>query len=155
MRWRNRDLDSSINYAQQGHPAKSRTSHNQWRALERVRERDHGRPSDSLLIGDSGTKYTYFVWELPASFDANQDGNYIYCRLNSKNHWEPIYIGQGDLKDRTEKHHQAICIKGKGATHIHAHLNANEAARRAEERDLLLNYTNAYQPIGCNEKEGG
>jgi hypothetical protein len=105
--------------------------------------------------GASGREYKYYIWELPANFDPNQDGNYIYSRLNENNRWVPIYIGQGDLKDRTDNHHQATCIKRKGAAHIHVHLNAREQDRLAEERDLLANYTNAYQPNGCNEREGG
>jgi len=66
-----------------------------------------------------------------------------------------IYIGQGDLKDRVENHHQAACIERKGATHIHVHLNGRHADWVAEEQDLLANYSNAYQPTGCNEKKGG
>ena len=105
--------------------------------------------------GASGNQYMYHIWELPAHFNPKQDGNYIYSKLNERNLWVPIYIGQGDLKDRTENHHQAICIKRKGATHIHVHLNAKEKDRTAEETDLLANYTNAYQPSGCNERVGG
>jgi len=105
--------------------------------------------------GASGTKYTYYVSALPASFNPNQNGNYIYSKLNENSRWIPVYIGQGDLKDRTENHHQVACIKRKDATHIHVHLNSQEESRLAEEKDLLANYTNAYQPTGCNEKEGG
>jgi hypothetical protein len=104
--------------------------------------------------GASGKKYKYFIWDLPANFDENQNGNYIYCRLNN-NMWVPIYIGQGDLKERADNHHQAECIKSKGATHIHVHLNEKEEDRLNEEKDLLSNYTNAYKPSGCNIKIGG
>ncbi|MFH2103560.1 MAG: hypothetical protein ABIJ39_09445 [Chloroflexota bacterium] len=105
-------------------------------------------------IGASGKSYSYIVWPLPANFNPNQNGNYIYTKFVN-NQWIPIYIGQGDLKDRTENHHKAACIRNKGATHIHVHLNALEANRLAEERDLLAKYTNAYEPSGCNEKTGG
>lgn len=101
--------------------------------------------------GASGKGYRFEVFELPFNFSPSQDGNYIYSRLNQSKRWVPIYIGQGDLKERTENHHQAACIRRKGATHIHAHLNSNQAARLAEERDLLANYKNAFQPHGCNE----
>lgn len=106
-------------------------------------------------IGASGTKYKYHIWDLPVDFKPNQDGNYIYSKRNENNKWVPIYIGQGDLKDRVENHHQAACIKRKGATHIHVHLNSKKEDRIKEEKDLLANYNNAYQPTGCNEKEGG
>ncbi len=72
------------------------------------------------------------------------------------NKWIPIYIGEGDLQTRiSDSHHKANCIKEKGATHVHVHLNANEQMRLNEEQDLLANFTNAYMPVGCNEKEGG
>jgi hypothetical protein len=70
--------------------------------------------------------------------------------------WIPIYIGEGDLGDRvSENHHKSNCIKVRGATHVHVHLNPVESDRKVEETDLLANYLNAYMPIGCNEKEGG
>jgi hypothetical protein len=106
--------------------------------------------------GESGAAYSYFIHELPVSFNANQNGNYIYARKNDKGRWVPIYIGQGDLSERIgDDHHQAGCIERKGATHVHVHLNAKQGDRTSEESDLLANYTNAYKPNGCNEKEGG
>ena len=103
--------------------------------------------------GGSGTNYTYHIHSLPVTFDPNQDGNYIYSRKNDQGKWLPIYIGQGDLADRvSDNHHQAACIKRKGATHVHVHLNAKEQDRKAEEADLLAQYTNAYKPNGCNEQ---
>ena len=107
-------------------------------------------------VGDSGTEYSYFIHALPVSFDPNQNGNYIFSKKNSNGKWVPIYIGEGDLADRVnDNHHQAACINRKGATHVHVHLNASKANRKAEEEDLLAHYTNAYAPSGCNEKEGG
>jgi len=108
-----------------------------------------------VWTGASGKTYTYYIWNLPTSFKENQDGNYIYSKKNSEGKWVPIYIGQGDLKDRTENHHQAACISEKGATHIHVHLNAKEQDRLNEEEDLLANHSNAYKPTGCNERKGG
>jgi len=62
-----------------------------------------------------------------------------------------------DLGDRTNinNHHQSRCLKSKGATHVHVHLNAREADRIAEEQDLLAGNPESYQPTGCNEKTGG
>ncbi len=106
--------------------------------------------------GQSGRGYNYFIYELSVNFDPNQDGNYIFSKKNDRGLWVPIYIGEGDLADRvSDDHHQADGIKRKGATHVHAHLNAREEDRLAEEEDLLANYTNAYRPYGCNEKVGG
>ncbi len=106
--------------------------------------------------GASGRSYTYFVYSLPCSFNKNQPGNYIYCRINARGNWVPVYIGQGDLGDRIgPNHHQAACIRSKGATHVHVHLNRREQDRRAEESDLLAAHPESYQPTGCNEKIGG
>jgi hypothetical protein len=106
--------------------------------------------------GASQKKYTYWVYSIPTSFEEGQVGNYIYAKVVS-NVWVPIYIGQGDLRDRTDidKHHQSLCLKKKSATHVHAHVNAKEADRLAEEEDLLAGYPNSYKPTGCNEIEGG
>lgn len=103
--------------------------------------------------GASRTKYKYWVYQLPANVKSGQDGNYIYTKIEN-NYWQPLYIGQGDLGERTniEKHHQSTCLKRKGATHVHAHKNDIEGDRLTEEDDLLRNYTQAYQPTGCNEK---
>lgn len=104
--------------------------------------------------GASGTKYKYWVYELPANLKA-MDGNYIYCKRNARG-WEAIYIGEGNLKDRSGgNHHRSDCIDRKGATHIHAHLQVGPKARKAEESDLLALHTEAYVPSGCNKKEGG
>lgn len=106
--------------------------------------------------GGSNTLYKYYIHELPTSFDDGQPGNYIYSKLNERNLWVPIYIGEGDLGDRvSEDHHQAACIRSKGATHVHVHLNDSQRARQEEEADLLARYTNAYIPHGCNVMKGG
>ncbi len=106
-------------------------------------------------IGASGQRYKYYIYGLPANFNPNQDGNYIYSKLNANNKWVPIYIGQGDLRKRAENHHQAACIARKGAINIHVHLSSKKEDRINEEKDLLANYTNAHQPIGCNKSPGG
>src|SRR5271154_6146866 len=87
-------------------------------------------------LGASGQSYTYHIYSNPPHFNADQDGNYIYAKKNQEGKWVPIYIGQGCLSDRCcESHHRAGCIQSKGATHVHAHLQASEATRKAEEKD--------------------
>lgn len=108
-----------------------------------------------IWVGRSGANYTYHIYALPAQFNPNQLGNYIFTKKNPHGEWTPIYIGQGDLNDRANNHHQSACLRQKGATHFHCHLNASEQARLAEEQDLLARYTQAYVPTGCNERYGG
>lgn len=105
--------------------------------------------------GKSGSVYHHWIYALPAHFDPNQSGNYIYAKRDSQGYWVPVYIGQGDLNDRATNHHQATCIRQEGATHFHCHKSATERDRLTEEADLLANYTQAYQPSGCNERAGG
>ena len=110
----------------------------------------------AVWSGKSGSKYTYFVYPLPTNFNSGQTGNYIYTKT-VENKYQPVYIGQGDLAERTDpsKHHQGACLKQKAVTHVHVHLHNNEDTRLAEEKDLLAAYPQAYTPNGCNEKEGG
>jgi hypothetical protein len=104
--------------------------------------------------GASGRAYGYWFYEIPHEFQT-VDGNYILCKLVN-NQWVPIYFGQGNLGERVgESHHKWDCAMKKGATHVLVHTNQNEAARLAEEKDLLAIYTQAYAPTGCNEREGG
>ncbi len=104
----------------------------------------------------SSAQYTYYIYELPVNLDLGQDGNYIYTKIVN-NVWIPIYIGQGDIGDRSNinNHHKSNCLRSKGATHVHAHLNAHKADRTSEEADLLAGHPSAYEPSGCNERTGG
>jgi aromatic ring hydroxylase len=107
-------------------------------------------------LGASGREYAYDIFENPPNFSPNQDGNYIYAKKNESGHWVPIYIGEGCLSERCcDNHHKAKAIAQKGATHVHAHLNSVETARKSEEKDLLGRYTNAYESHGCNDRLGG
>ncbi len=102
-------------------------------------------------VGRSGTKYTYYVYPRHPSINEGQDGNYIYAKKNCDGCWVPVYLGEGDLSKRaTPDHHRIHCIDSHGATHVHLHLNAKKEDRRAEEKDLLANYTDALAPNGCN-----
>jgi hypothetical protein len=106
--------------------------------------------------GASGKQYQFYVWPRHPDVNADQMGNYIYTKINDKNEYVPIYIGEGDLSVRcTKNHHQIKCIDSKGATSVHLVLCAKEADRLAMERDLLAGYPQAYAPTGCNVKEGG
>jgi hypothetical protein len=108
----------------------------------------------AIWRGASGTPYTYWVYELPASPSAGQSGNYILARI-SRHGWIPVYIGQGDIGERLDSRDQAACVRSKGATHFHAHKNVNERSRLEEENDLLAGYPQAYTPNGCNVRNAG
>lgn len=97
--------------------------------------------------GASGAEYTYYVYSWPNTFNRGE-ANYIFCSVSSFNTWVPIYVGEtGDLSERFDNHHAISCIRSHGASHIHVHLKANQAARLAEERDLI----HGRNPI-CNRQ---
>ena len=89
--------------------------------------------------GTSGKKYVHYVHLIGTSLKA-EAGNYIFAKVVN-GYWSPVYIGQtANLAERFDDHHKAQCIKSNGATHIHAHLNAMERERLAEEADLLASH---------------
>lgn len=104
--------------------------------------------------GGSGKIYSYEEFPIDVAFDKNLQGNYIFCAKRSNGSYDAIYIGEGILDQRVSEHRKTGCVTQKGATHIHAHLNPKDAAF-AEETDLLLVHTEAYEPKGCNIKKGG
>ncbi len=103
--------------------------------------------------GIQGKFYEYESFPITTPINPNLQGNYIFCK-QIPNGWAAVYIGEGDLKTRTQEHIKTGCVIEKGATHIHAHLNDKDAAF-AEETDLLLVHLEAYTPTGCNVKKGG
>jgi hypothetical protein len=101
--------------------------------------------------GKSGKTYLYHIYPIGASFK-EEAGNYAFTKQNEKGQWVSVYFGQSkNLAQRHENHEKEDCATQNGATHIHAHLNAQgEAARLSEERDLIVH----WQP-GCNEQHTG
>jgi len=97
--------------------------------------------------GQSGKQYRYWIFPIGTSFQ-EVGGNYIFAKQPSPGNWAPIYIGQTkNLAKRLENHEKESCALRNGATHIHAHTNESEAARLAEESDLLARWATP-----CNEK---
>ncbi len=98
--------------------------------------------------GLSGKEYTYGIYPIGTPFK-DIPGNYVFAKQTKPGYWSPCYIGQTEnLNQRLGDHEKERCAKGKGATHIHVHVNqAGEKARRSEERDLILK----WQP-GCNDQ---
>jgi predicted GIY-YIG superfamily endonuclease len=91
--------------------------------------------------GRSGKEYRYWVYPFGRPLQA-KPGNYIFAKLNSKNQWEPIYIGEtDDLDSRVADHEKRERARTHGMTHIHAHLTSGDrSSRLAEETDLRKNF---------------
>lgn len=101
-------------------------------------------------IGKSGKPYWYAIHELPWLPDPNQYGNYIFAKfVNGR--WQPVYIGEGDLRDRYNAALREGCVTKKNATHYHEHLQSSKSAGVEEEADLIAGNPDCMEPTGCNK----
>ncbi len=105
----------------------------------------------SYWRGLSGETYAFHYAPLPWPPAADQDGNYIFARYEN-GAWHPVYIGQGDLKQRYDAAMANPCVIAHRATHYHAHLNADQRLRLAEESDLIAGNPACLWPTGCNRQ---
>ena len=96
------------------------------------------QPQRVTWTGKSGSQYEYTVYLMDSTNWSDVPGNYIFAGL-SGNVSKPAYIGETQsFKDRLPGHEKKPCAIRNGASHIHAHVNnGGQAARRAEEADLI------------------
>ena len=101
----------------------------------------------SIWTGASGRRYEYQVYSKNTTFRA-VGGNYIFARPLSTGGYRGLYVGQtSNLAARiTPDHHKWACGELHGMSQVHVRLNASEASRLAEERDLLARMS----PV-CND----
>lgn len=105
--------------------------------------------------GISGNEYTYEIFSKDSTFNLNQNGNYIFARQTFIG-WEAVYIGQGDLKTRTQDQTHLDCANLKGFTHYHVHINNSEINRKNEEEDMIKgNQEYLFENGGCNKTKTG
>lgn len=108
----------------------------------------------NIWRGGSHRPYLFDVFPLNHEFPKGALGNYIFASETIAG-WVAIYIGEGEIKERTNDVEHRSCAIRRGATHIHARLDSNEKSRKEIETDLLDGNKEAYFPIGCNRKTGG
>ena len=104
----------------------------------------------SNFCGASGADYSYYVFPLNFVPKDNQFYNYMFASLSSEGDWNPVFIGQGDLKEYVTDPAHIRSVKLKGATNLLAHMSPHAQQRRAEELDMLGGHPQAYEPTGCN-----
>ncbi|MCY4547707.1 MAG: hypothetical protein OXC28_05010 [Defluviicoccus sp.] len=102
-------------------------------------------------IGQSGRRYAYVVHTIDHIPD-NRLGNYIFAKMVG-NAWVPVYIGEGERRERRQDAIDEGCVLAKNATHFHEHLNNIRSARKTEERDLIAGNPACKWPSGCNGVE--
>jgi hypothetical protein len=107
-----------------------------------------------IWTGKSGTKYTFTFYSKSTTFN-EIEGNYIFAK-QTKNGWVAIYIGEGDLKTRTQDKEHLECAEKKGFTRYHVHINKNRISRENEETDLIEgNPKCLIENGGCNKIQEG
>ena len=96
-------------------------------------------PAFGAIITLNGTlgrrfSFTAYPWGTPL---VRAGG--VYVVLNSDSALTPItYVGQtGDLSERFDAHHKALCFVRHGRTHIAVLLEGNETQRRLIESELI------------------
>ncbi|TNE29081.1 MAG: hypothetical protein EP346_07035 [Bacteroidetes bacterium] len=105
--------------------------------------------------GASGKTYIFDVFDKLTSFK-EIDGNYIFARLKGLSYWEAVYIGQGDLKARTQDKEHLQCASRNGFTHYHVLVESDVDLRKSIEEDLILNNPECLEENGgCNKSITG
>jgi hypothetical protein len=94
--------------------------------------------------GASGKTYRYWFLETPrnAAVIKNEGGNYAFVQQMTNGKFAPLYFGEGDsLQGRIPNHERWPDANRLGVTHVMSHTTpAGEAARLAEERDLIQHW---------------
>jgi hypothetical protein len=104
--------------------------------------------------GISGKIYQFTIYPKSTKFK-EIDGNYIFAKATT-NGWDAVYIGEGDLKTRTQDTVHLTCAEKKKFTHFHVHVNKNKQHRKAEEEDLIQGNPECLSENGgCNETFNG
>lgn len=107
------------------------------------------KPATLELIGKSGTKYSFQIYDWDTSFKP-LPGVYAITKAIANGQGgathSVIYIGQtGDLSERFDDHHKADCFRRHGANRTCVMVESGEQRRLAIEQDLIA----AYNPP-CN-----
>jgi hypothetical protein len=97
-----------------------------------------------ILTGASGAEYFYTPYAFAATRWHADPANYAFAYPDESGEWQLAYIGETDsLFHRMRSHGRWPAAKRLGCAHVLVNLNAGGvAARRTEERDLVL----CYQP---------
>lgn len=85
-------------------------------------------------------RYRYWFLDSPkvASAIKDEGGNYAFVKRLSNGNFVPLYFGKADsLRNRLPGHECWEEAARHGVTHAMAHTQVGDAARSAEERDLI------------------
>ncbi len=94
----------------------------------------------TIQVKTNRASYTYEGYPIADTTWNSASGNYIFMKKIDTG-WRPLYVGIAtNLKERFASHEKLPLAKKQGATYIFAHVNNNEAARSAEEADIISHY---------------
>lgn len=95
--------------------------------------------NDSITVTTPrGNKYTYYIHPIASTKWSNKGGNYMFGYLQQNGSWQILYVGlTNDFAARFANHDKLNAAIKKGAKHILAHVNENEAMRKNEEAELI------------------
>ena len=96
----------------------------------------------------NGNSYQYEPYKIGTNFKAIA-GNYMFVYMANNGNWTILYIGETkDLSTRFGGHHKLPAAIKKGATHLLVRANnGGEAARKKEEKELIITYKPALNEV--------
>jgi excinuclease UvrABC nuclease subunit len=87
--------------------------------------------------------YEFGVYNPDANW-SDVGGLYIFAGLNTRNQWVALYIGRAkSLQNRLSNHDNWEAAARRGATHVHARAESQQATRERIEEVLIR----TYQPV--------
>lgn len=96
--------------------------------------------STIILQGRSGAKYEFQVYPWGTNFKA-LGAVYAVLKATSGTTYAVLYVGEtGNLSERFDDHHKAVCFDRHGRTHIAVCVEPSHDVRLRVEQDLVANY---------------
>ncbi|MDE2090296.1 MAG: hypothetical protein KGJ08_00145 [Gammaproteobacteria bacterium] len=104
----------------------------------------------SSFSGASGADYSYAVFPQHFVPQDQQFYNYMFASLSPEGRWNPVFIGQGDLKQYLNDQAHIRGVAHSRSTHVLAHISPDAQQRRMEASDMLASHPQALALSGCN-----
>ncbi len=104
-------------------------------------------------VGASGEKYSLLNFPLGDEIPYELEGIYLFSRYKGElENWEIVFIGNGNIKEETDKLIKEGCVIEKGATHIMVHVDNDEKSQIRKKIDMIEGNPECYEPYGYNIK---
>jgi hypothetical protein len=104
----------------------------------------------SSFSGASGTDYSYGVFPQDFAPQDKQFYNYMFANLSPEGRWNPLFIGEGNLKQYLSDQARIRNVAHSYSTHVLAHISPDAQRRRMETSDMLVSYPQALTSSNRN-----